>query len=610
MPKNFAVFPAGAVKLASCRTRTGPVYQKHSRRGQGMSTTDLVQLVGVIGSVVVFLGGAIWWCLQRHLKKLHQQIRVLERKKERLDERLRKALQDIAALEGQRASLQAQVIQLEAVVKQRDVELAKAAWELDNVRGKTQKAQQELHTANANLDATRKQLKTAEEQSRGIKDQAKEENRRIKERADEVEEVLHRRIEEYQDAVETLKAQVDQLAKDLAHEHERAKRTQVQLTEEVTKKHTRAERAEARVSELEERIDQIKKDGRIWERPVPGPPPRQLTERDVPIISVLNLKGGVGKTTITANLAGTMTQAGKKVLVIDADYQRNLSMLLVPDRDRIALHTGQQTLQHFLDDKSHSSVSLRNRAREISELSKYFVVTNSDVRHPNAPVGTTGFKDISLEEVELRLMANWMLDRDGPDVRLFLREALHNVRSHDKEWGYDYVVIDCPPRLSTACINALAASDFVLVPVLLDATSARSVPLLLRMLGRLRRPDLFPDLKCLGIVANRVQFITGDPIKRMERVWKALPSVCAAAWEANVHLFRTMIPESGVFGEAAGAVAGAPTSKKAESGLALRDKVITGIFEQLFQEVEERIEHERKLTAPVPAQSANGTKGR
>src|SRR5215475_11601413 len=110
----------------------------------------------------------------------------------------------------------------------------------------------------------------------------------------------------------------------------------------------------------------------------------------------------------------------------------------------------------------------------------------------------------------MRLMARWMFDRGGADVRLFLRQALHDATLQAR--GYHSVLIDCPPRLSTACINALAASDFILVPVLLDATSARSVPNLLRTLARLHRETLFPHLNCLGVVANEVRFYGGTMI--------------------------------------------------------------------------------------------------
>ena len=85
----------------------------------------------------------------------------------------------------------------------------------------------------------------------------------------------------------------------------------------------------------------------------PVPPFRPRADRRAVIISVLNLKGGVGKTTLTANLAATLATADRPALVIDLDYQRSLSMLLVDDRERLLLHRGGLTAQRFLAGESH-----------------------------------------------------------------------------------------------------------------------------------------------------------------------------------------------------------------------------------------------------------------
>ena len=76
-------------------------------------------------------------------------------------------------------------------------------------------------------------------------------------------------------------------------------------------------------------------------------------------------------------------------------------------------------------------------------------------------------------DLENRLMARWHAGLSGDDVRYRLRHALHtrDLREH-----YDVVLIDCPPRLTTGCVNALAASDYVLIPVLLEETSTEAVP--------------------------------------------------------------------------------------------------------------------------------------
>jgi cellulose biosynthesis protein BcsQ len=300
-------------------------------------------------------------------------------------------------------------------------------------------------------------------------------------RADDLGRQLQDRVEWHTKDVEVREEQIRQLAGERDGQKERADQAEAsanQLTVQL-------EQLNKQVDELNKQIEQvIRQDERVWERSVTGPAFQPLSRREVPIIAILNLKGGVGKTTITANLAGLIAQQGKKVLAIDADYQRNLSMLLLSDTERRMLHLERRTLQHFLMGSSGNPQSLLFSAKEVPDLTRCWLVTNSDPLAPNAPAQG----DVGLEDVEMRLMAEWMFRQNGPDVRLRLRAALHEEALKDK--GYGYVLIDCPPRLSTACINALAASDFFLIPVLPDAVSARAVPNLLRTLTRLRAPGI------------------------------------------------------------------------------------------------------------------------
>jgi cellulose biosynthesis protein BcsQ len=588
-----------------------------------MSTSDILQLAGIVGSVLGLVGTAIWWCLQRHLKKLYTQIKqlqVTERRlntrcqelqsdKARLDaensfqrEEIRKGTEereglqrrvgqaeetlsrfrtDNADLRAERAGLLGQIAQLNSKIAQLETSIKHIEEDRDRRSKERDEAQRQLREAQAEVAVARAEGERAAEQAR-----------RAVEQADELEEQLDRRIAEYEQISSDRAKKLRQLARQLKEERDRTQEERSRAQAE----RDRADQAERDANDLNKQIDQItKQEERVWERPVVGAPFQPLAHRRVPIIAVLNLKGGVGKTTITANLAGTMAQQGKKVLVIDADYQRSLSTLLVPDKDRKILHLEKRTLQHFLAGSDHSSVSLLRAAYEVPGLGSYGVVTNSDVlrSQSDTSLGTLGE---SLEDVEMRLMAEWMFRRTGPDVRLSLREALHDDLLQQQ--GYRYVLIDCPPRLSTACINALAACDFFLVPVLLDATSARAVPNLFRTLRRLRSNSLFPDLKCLGVVANEIKLWGGKLVKHQAEIWKQLLIPSRVAWETNLHLFDGMVPHSKAFADASGPVY---AKDKCDEGpcLALADKDIKEVFAKLLQEIETRIDHESKCFATV-----------
>lgn len=351
-----------------------------------------------------------------------------------------------------------------------------------------------------------------------------------------------------------------------------------------------AERDEARrqAEQLEQQVAEITRfDGRLWLRPPAGPVPpfRPRADRRAVIISVLNLKGGVGKTTLTANLAATVATADRPALVIDLDYQRSLSMLLVENKDRILLHRGGLTAQRFLAGQTHTAADLVGKLKDLSPAVPHCaVLTNSDAR-------AGGPSTDSLEETETRLMVEWLLDRTKPDPRFFLREALH-----DPDLDYGTVLLDCPPRLTTACVAALAASDFVLIPVVPDPLSTRAVENLLRTLKRFRE-ELCPELTVLGVVPNMVRLIKGDPIRDHAVALAELKPAVAEVWDDPVPVFEAGIKHDSAFGKAAAALDADGTVR-----LAVSDPEIGAAFRALAAELEKEIRrHASRRAATVPA---------
>jgi cellulose biosynthesis protein BcsQ len=588
-----------------------------------MSSSEIGRLAAAIFSVLALVGGAVWWLVKWHLTNLHRRIRTLEKKGEEL-ERDKQVLQgklqreenhnrhleqqvgsftgqvemlnaqvaheseilsgfrsENAEVRAERSSLQGQVASLTMQQKHQETQLASVTHERDVLRRDRESLQQQLRNSQSDLTGQHQLVVR-------LREQVQVQQHRV----DELSQVLHTRIEEYQDCVESLEEKNRELERKLSQQS-------AQATEELEKLKEEATEAQATAQQLNDQIDRvINQDERVWERSVNGVPFQPLSIRNVPIIAVLNLKGGVGKTTITANLAGLMVEQGKKVLVIDADYQRNLSMLLFSDNARKMLHLQGQTLQHFLTGKNHTLATFLTTVGDVNGDGQFLAVTNSDkIRRPIADPSL--LDDSSLEDAEMRLMADWMFRPDGSDVRLFVREALHDLNL--QAGGFEYVLIDCPPRLSTACVNALAASDFVLVPVLPDATSARSVPNLLRTLSRLRSDSIFPHLSVLGVVANGVKFRADKPIAQQSETWSELTIPCRVAWGGDVHQFKTKIPLSQRFADFAGSVTSTDDGPK----LAIGEPEIKAIFRKLLNEMETRIENERPRLAALLAQSGH-----
>lgn len=363
-----------------------------------------------------------------------------------------------------------------------------------------------------------------------------------------------------------------------------------ELSVRLTKVEAERDDALRLAEQFEQQIAEITRfDGRLWLRPPVGPVPsfRPRADRKAVVVSVLNLKGGVGKTTLTANLAATLATADRPALVIDLDYQRSLSMLLVPDRERVLLHRGGLTAQRFLAGEAHGAAELNAKLKDLAPAVPHCsILTNSDAR-------SGGPAADSLEETETRLMVEWLLDRRRPDPRFFLREALH-----DPGLDFGYVLLDCPPRLTTACVAALAASDFVLIPVVPDPVSTRAVENLLRTLKRFR-DGLCPELAVLGVVPNMVRLLKGEPIQDQTLALADLKPALAGGWDDPVPVFESGIKHDSAFGKSAAAL-----DADGKVRLAVANPEIGAAFRALADELHKEIRrHASRRAATVSAKS-------
>ena len=150
------------------------------------------------------------------------------------------------------------------------------------------------------------------------------------------------------------------------------------------------------------------------------------------IISVINQKGGVGKTTTVINLAAGLTQLNKKILVIDLDPQGNATTGLGLSN---------------VDNSSDTIYGVLNGAREINDIIKKTQFENLDIITSNV--------DLSGLEVETADDSN----------RAFILKAKLSSYLNNSRGLYDYVLIDCPPSLSLLTVMALVCSNSLLVPL-------------------------------------------------------------------------------------------------------------------------------------------------
>ena len=184
------------------------------------------------------------------------------------------------------------------------------------------------------------------------------------------------------------------------------------------------------------------------------------------IISVINQKGGVGKTTTVINLAAGLTTKGKKILVIDLDPQGNATTGLGLSNN---------------DNSDRTIYSVLNGTRKVSEVITKTNIENLDLITSNV--------DLSGLEVETA----------GDTRRAFILKEQITAYLNDSRGLYDYVIIDCPPSLSLLTIMALVASNSLVVPLQTEFFALEGITQLVKTIDRIK-VNLNPELKVLGIL--------------------------------------------------------------------------------------------------------------
>jgi len=184
------------------------------------------------------------------------------------------------------------------------------------------------------------------------------------------------------------------------------------------------------------------------------------------IISIINQKGGVGKTTTVINLAAGLSKLNKKILVIDLDPQGNATTGLGLSN---------------VDDSGDTIYSVLNGSKEISDVIKKTQFNNLNIITSNV--------DLSGLEVETADDSN----------RAFILKTKLTAFINNSRGSYDYVLIDCPPSLSLLTVMALVSSSSLLVPLQTEFFALEGLTQLMKTIERIK-VSLNPDLEIRGIL--------------------------------------------------------------------------------------------------------------
>ena len=214
------------------------------------------------------------------------------------------------------------------------------------------------------------------------------------------------------------------------------------------------------------------------------------------IISVVNQKGGVGKTTTAVNLTAALTDAGIRVLLCDFDPQANATSGLGIDKKKIK----KSVYDVIIDDEPVENV-----------------------------IQQTKYGDVLPSGADLAGAAVELLSVPEPNYRL--KKALQTVREN-----YDLILIDCPPSLELLTINALAAADRILVPVQCEYYALEGLADLMTTL-RLVKKRINPELDIFGVVLTMFDGRTNFSTQVAQEVRRHFPGkVFGSVIPRNVRL--------------------------------------------------------------------------
>lgn len=245
------------------------------------------------------------------------------------------------------------------------------------------------------------------------------------------------------------------------------------------------------------------------------------------IVSVINYKGGVGKTTIAANLASEMAGRGKRVLIIDLDPQTNLTFSFIKVEDWSKKYEKERTIKYWFDSIIDGTVPVPSFGDLIVKKHGIDIICSH----------------LGLIDVDIELAAGLSAGTERQHRNNFIKTYSYIKNElatlHD---NYDIVLFDCPPNFSIVTKNALIASDFYIVPAKMDYLSTLGINQLRNHVEHLvEQYNNYSDEQIrptfLGVVATMIAVRNGGPISAQQTYINTLR-------RNGIDIFDSMIREN------------------------------------------------------------------
>lgn len=207
------------------------------------------------------------------------------------------------------------------------------------------------------------------------------------------------------------------------------------------------------------------------------------------VISIINMKGGVGKTTLSLGISDYLAEIGKKILLIDADPQFNATQAMLDYYKN----------ENCEDEENFYTKNVLSKGKTIYKLFKPQTDMMQAYNTPTAEelvIQVTDNLDMLCGDLNL-VLVNKVSDHT------FVRRICNFIDDNKIREKYDYIIIDCPPTLTIYTDSALMASDYYLIPNRIDRYSIVGIDSLQKAVKNLIREERI-SLKCIGLVYTMV----------------------------------------------------------------------------------------------------------
>ena len=274
------------------------------------------------------------------------------------------------------------------------------------------------------------------------------------------------------------------------------------------------------------------------------------------IISIINYKGGVGKTTLTTNIAGDLALLGYKVLMIDLDPQASLTFsFLKPDewKEKVA---DKHTIKNWFSD------SKKIRTERFEDL----IITPHTVKDSLENKGKLDLVSSHLELINVDLeLATKLGGANMTQVKEQFIKVHHRLLDGINQLpddAYDIILIDCPPNFNIVTKNAIVASDYILIPAKPDYLSTMGIDYLKNSLDKLVKEyneyvsiedsdldDYEPiNPQILGVVFTMVQYYGEKPISALRPFIAQTKQLGFDVFEDTLRENKTLFADAAQYG--------------------------------------------------------------